>query len=149
MKADTIKRMLDACYEAKRIREQLPELPEGVKPVYIQYIDKIHGLQQEQDHVKVSDISDILKLPRRGVTRTVKEMVEKGYLQKYASEEDGRITYIRITQKGEELSEKYDKNYYDRLAKYMDHITEEEAAVMMQTIHKFYQVMNERRVTIE
>ena len=74
MKADTIKRMLDACYEAKRIREQLPELPEGVKPVYIQYIDKIHGLQQEQDHVKVSDISDILKLPRPGVTRTVKEM---------------------------------------------------------------------------
>ena len=130
MKADTIKRMLDACYEAKRIREQLPELPEGVKPVYIQYIDKIHGLQQEQDHVKVSDISDILKLPRPGVTRTVKEMVEKGYLQKYASEEDGRITYIRITQKGEELSEKYDKNYYDRLAKYMDHITEEEAAVL-------------------
>jgi DNA-binding MarR family transcriptional regulator len=99
MKADTIKRMLDACYEAKRIREQLPELPEGVKPVYIQYIDKIHGLQQEQDHVKVSDISDILKLPRPGVTRTVKEMVEKGYLQKYASEEDGRITYIRITRK--------------------------------------------------
>ena len=40
MKADTIKRMLDACYEAKRIRELLPELPEGVKPAYIQYMDK-------------------------------------------------------------------------------------------------------------
>lgn len=112
-------------------------------------MDQIHGLQQEQKHVKVSDISDILKLPRPGVTRTVKEMEEKGYLQKYASEEDGRITYIRITPKGEELSEKYDKNYYNRLAKYMDHITEEEAATMMQTIHKFYQVMSERRVTIE
>ena len=55
MKADTIKRMLDACYEAKRIRELLPELPEGVKPVYIQYMDKIHGLQQEQGIKNTAD----------------------------------------------------------------------------------------------
>ena len=35
MNADKIKRMLDACYLAKRIRELLPELPEGVTPAYI------------------------------------------------------------------------------------------------------------------
>lgn len=39
MKPDKIKRMLDACYLAKRIRELLPELPYGVAPAYIQYID--------------------------------------------------------------------------------------------------------------
>ena len=32
MNSDKIKRMLDACYLAKRIRELLPELPEGVTP---------------------------------------------------------------------------------------------------------------------
>ena len=30
MKPDKIKRMLDACYLAKRIRELLPELPDGL-----------------------------------------------------------------------------------------------------------------------
>lgn len=40
-KPDKIKRMLDACYLAKRIRELLPELPEGVTPAYIQYMDDI------------------------------------------------------------------------------------------------------------
>ena len=109
MNSDKIKRMLDACYLAKRIRELLPELPEGVTPAYIQYMDVIHNRQKECPDVKVSDISDALKLPRPGVTRTVKEMEKKGYLYKYASKEDGRITYIAITQKGEELSEKYDK----------------------------------------
>ena len=44
MKPDKIKRMLDACYLAKRIRELLPELPDGVAPAYIQYIDVIHHL---------------------------------------------------------------------------------------------------------
>lgn len=149
MKSETIKRMLDACYLAKRIRELLPELPEGVKPAYIQYMDVIHQVQREKEEVKVSDISDRLKLPRPGVTRTVKEMVEKGYLTKRASEEDGRITYVSITEKGETLSEKYDKNYYSRLSKYLTNITEEEADGMIRTIEKFYEVMQRGDVTIE
>lgn len=149
MDADKIKQMLDACYLAKRIRELLPELPEGVKPAYIQYMDIIHKQKEQRQDVKISDISDTLKLPRPGVTRTVKEMEAKGYLKKYSSEEDGRITYISITSKGEELSEKYDKNYYSRLSKYLDDISEEEADCMIQTIEKFYKVMSERRVDIE
>ena len=116
MKPDKIKRMLDACYLAKRIRELLPELPDGVAPAYIQYIDVIHHLLETNDCVKVSDISDWLNLPRPGVTRTVKEMEAKGYLKKTTSQEDARITYITVTDKGEELSKKYDADYYSRRA---------------------------------
>ena len=100
MKPDKIKRMLDACYLAKRIRELLPELPYGVAPAYIQYIDVIHHLLETNDCVKVSDISYWLNLPRPGVTRTVKEMEAKGYLKKTTSQEDARITYITVTDKG-------------------------------------------------
>ena len=149
MTIQTIKRMLDACYQAKRARDLLPPLPNGVTSSYIHYLDAIQILEKQEIHVKVSDISDTLKLPRPGVTRTVKEMEKKGYLTKYASEEDGRITYVFITEKGEELSDKYDKNYYSRLLKYMDHISEEEADCMISTIEKFYKVMSERRVDIE
>ena len=149
MTADKIKRMLDACYLAKRTRELLPALPEGVTSAYIQYMDVIQQLQRQGRKVKVSDISDTLKLPRPGVTRTVKEMEKKGYLQKTTSEEDGRITYLILTEKGRELSEKYDKNYYSQLLQYMDDISEEEADIMIHTIEKFYRVMSERRIHIE
>ncbi len=149
MTADKIKRMLDACYLAKRTRELLPALPEGVTSAYIQYMDVIQQLQGQGRKVKVSDISDTLKLPRPGVTRTVKEMEKKGYLQKTTSEEDGRITYLILTEKGRELSEKYDKNYYSQLLQYMDDISEEEADIMIHTIEKFYRVMSERRSHIE
>ena len=74
-----------------------------------------------------------------------KEMEEKGYLQKIASEEDGRVTYITVTKKGSELSQKYDEQYFDSLLPYMEEIPDEDAECMIQTIEKFYQIMCERR----
>ena len=47
-----------------------------------------------------------MNLPRPGVTRTVKEMEAKGYLQKLMSPDDGRVTYISINRKRGESSKK-------------------------------------------
>ena len=123
----------------------LPPLPSGVMPSYIQYLDMIHTMENEGISVKISDISDRLNIPRPGVTRTVKEMEKKGYLQKIASQNDGRVTYITATESGKELHQKYDSQFFGMLAPYMDGISEEEAENMIQTIEKFYQIMRERR----
>ena len=72
MTNEKVKRMFDACYQAKRIRELLPPLPQGVMPSYIQYMDTIQKLEKQGVQVKISDISDAMNLPRPGVTRTVK-----------------------------------------------------------------------------
>lgn len=145
MTNEKIKRMFDACYQAKRIREMLPPLPEGVMPSYIKYLEAVQTLEKNSSHVRVSDISDALDLPRPGVTRTVKEMEQKGYLRKIASPDDRRVTYISITEEGRELSRKYDENYFRELSAYFDDISEEEADCMIRTIGKFYEIMCERR----
>lgn len=145
MTNEKIKRMFDACYQAKRIREMLPPLPKGVMPSYIQYLDTIQILQKEKKDIRVSDISDAMNLPRPGVTRTVKEMEAKGYLKKIASPNDGRVTYITITEEGINLSQKYDQDYFSDLAADLGEISEEEADYMIQTIEKFYKIMCERR----
>lgn len=145
MTTEKIKRMLDACYQAKRIREMLPPLPVGVAPSYIHYLDTIQSLEKQEILVKISDISDALKLPRPGVTRTIKEMEKKGYLKKTSSLDDGRITYISVTKAGRELSKKYDAQYFSDLAVDLTDISEEEADCMIAVIEKFYQVMCERR----
>lgn len=75
MKTESIKALLDACYQAKHIRELLPTLPDGVSPSLIQYLDVIEHLQRRNVCVKISDISDALNIPRPGVTHTVKDMV--------------------------------------------------------------------------
>ena len=95
--------------------------------------------------VKVSDISDALNIPRPGVTRTVKEMETKGYLQKLSSPDDGRVTFITLTEAGKALSRKYNEHYFNELSSYLDDISEEDADCMIRTIGKFYEIMSERR----
>ncbi|MGI6254867.1 MAG: MarR family winged helix-turn-helix transcriptional regulator [Acutalibacter sp.] len=149
MDIQTIKAMFDACYQAKRIWDMLPTLPKGVTPSYIHYLDTIESLEQRGTQVKVSDISDALNLPRPGVTRTVKAMEAKGYLCKRASQKDGRITYISITPAGKELSQRYNEQYFNRLAPFVKEISEEDANCTIETIEQFYRVMAERRITVE
>lgn len=149
MDIKTIKAMFDACYQAKRIRDLLPPLPEGVTPSYIHYLDIIECLEKQGSQVKVSDISEALHIPRPGVTRTVKEMEDKGYLCKHPSANDGRITYISITPAGKQLSQKYNEHYFNQLAPLLSHISQEDARCTIQTIERFYQVMCERRISID
>ena len=78
-------------------------------------------------------------------TYNKQDMVAKGYLQKLTSPDDGRVTYISITEKGERLSRKYDQDYFSSLAPYLSEISEEEADNMIRTIGKFYQIMCDRR----
>lgn len=145
MTNEKVKRIFDACYLAKRIREMLPPLPKGVMPSYIQYMDKIQTMEKQGIRVKISDISNALNIPRPGVTRTVKEMETKGYLQKLSSPDDGRVTYITLTEEGKALSRKYDEHYFNELSSYLNEIPEEDADCMIRTIRKFYEIMNERR----
>ena len=130
-----IKRMLDACYQAKRIREMLPPLPEGIMSSHIRYMEV---------HVRVSDLSDVLNIPRPGVTRTIKEMEKKGLVQKISSPDDGRVTYLSLTEHGKKISEKYNENYFNELIPYLDGISDADADCMIQTIQKFYDIMCER-----
>ena len=145
MTIQTIKALLDACYQAKRVRELLPALPNGVAPSFIQYLDVIEGLENRGIRVKISDISDALNLPRPGVTRTVKEMEARGYLRKIASQEDGRITYLAVTPEGEALSALYNQRYFQQLAPFLADISPEDAECTVRTIGKFYQVLCERK----
>ena len=149
MTIELLKRMMDACYQAKRTRDMLPPLPEGVTSSYIQYLDIIEAMQNEGLQAKVSDISDRLSLPRPGVTRTVKEMEQKGYLKKTASAEDGRVTYLTLTETGQMLSEKYNQQIFSTLASYMEGFSEEDAECMIRTIAQFYHIMCERRMNLE
>lgn len=149
MTVENIKALLDACYQAKRVRELLPELPKGVASSYIQYLDVIECSERRGARVRVSDISDALNIPRPGVTRTVAEMERAGYIQKLASEEDGRVVYLEITEKGRQLSQVYNTGFFEQLAPLLADIPDEQAVCAVRTIEKLYRVMTERRMILE
>lgn len=76
-------------------------------------------------------------------------MEAKGYLKKQVSAEDARVIYLHLTQAGQALSRKYDADYFQGLAPYLEGISEADAECTIQTIEKFYQLMCERSDSLE
>lgn len=148
METEKIKRIMDACYTAKRIRDMMPELPGGVTSSFIRFLDTINILKEKRGQVRISDISDTMNIPRPGVTRTLKEMESAGYIRKTVSEDDGRITYIDVTEEGKKLSDIYVSRYFNQLTPYFEEISEEDADCMIRTIDRIYAIMCERGKTI-
>lgn len=148
MTKEKIKQVMDACYQAKRVRDMMPKLPNGVTSTHIHYLDVITKLELDGAEVKVSDISDELGLPRPGVTKTIKDMERLGFVEKKSSETDGRIVYIRSTQAGRDLVCKYVDEYFTGLGESLTDITDEDADTMIATVEKLYEVMSKRSQNI-
>lgn len=146
MTSDKIKEVMDACYLAKRVRDRLPALPGGVTSSHIHYLDTIRQLESMKDKVKVSDISDRLGLPRPSVTKTVKDMENLGFVKKISTKEDGRVVFVKLTDLGKSLVDKYVDEYFTSLSKELTDITDEEADVMIEVVEKMYAVMSKRKV---
>ena len=145
MLRDKIKKVMDACYLAKRVRDLLPKLPNGVTSTRIHYLDTIRKLELKTANVKVSDISDELGLPRPGVTKITKDMEKLGLVEKKAAKTDGRVVFIKITVSGKDLVDKYVDQYFGELSAELDDISDEDADNMIETIEKLYEVMKGRK----
>ena len=145
MQRDKIKKVMDACYLAKRVRDLLPKLPNGVTSTRIHYLDTIRKLELKTANVKVSDISDELGLPRPGVTKITKDMEKLGLVEKKAAKTDGIVVFIKITVSGKDLVDKYVDQYFGELSAELDDISDEDADNMIETIEKLYEVMKGRK----
>ena len=145
MTKDKIKEVMDACYQAKRIRDMLPALPGGVTSSHIHYLDTLSKLEKTEGKVKVSDISETLGLPRPSVTKTVKDMEKLGFVEKETTETDGRFVYIKTTRTGRDLVDKYVDEYFGNLSEDLGGITDEDADKMIEVVEKFYIVMSNRK----
>ena len=145
MTGDKVREVMDACYLAKRVRDMLPKLPNGVTSSHIHYLDMIRRLESSKDRVRVSDISDELGLPRPSVTKTIKDMEKLGFIEKKTTQEDGRVVFISITAAGKDLVDKYVDQCFSELSLEFADISDEDADHMIETIEKLYEVMSRRR----
>lgn len=144
MTRDKVKKVMDACYLAKRARDLLPTLPNGVTSSHVHYLDTIRKLELKTDSVRVSDISDKLGLPKPGVTKTVKEMEKLGLVEKQADKTDGRVVFLKVTAAGNALLDEYVDELFGELSRELGDVSDEDADAMIETVEKLYRVMRKR-----
>ena len=103
MTQEKLKQFLDACFDAKRLIEKLPDLPDGMKPRQVHVLDAVNEIQKKQGFCRVSDISSYMNTT--SITKLVQELEERNLLVKQADEKDKRVINLTLTEEGKEFVE--------------------------------------------
>ena len=85
MNSELTRQFLDACHEARRICEILPNLPERLKPRHIRIIWCIHIIYEEKGIVRVSDVASAMNGTMPSITKLVNELCDMGVVKKRQS----------------------------------------------------------------
>lgn len=75
---------------------------------------------------KVTDICKRLNKSTNTISPLINRLVEKGYLAKKQAKEDARITYVMLTEKAQEITDKIALDIRDFTFPMFESITEEE-----------------------
>ena len=141
MDAANLKKLLDACFTAKHVIETMPELPKGMKPRHIHVLDRIAMTFEKQGECRVSDVSEGLGITMPSITRLIQELEAMGMLKKYPGGEDKPVTYLKLTQSGEECVKKYVYDFHRQWAENLSFVTNEQAREAVWLIEELNRTM--------
>lgn len=129
------KRFIDSCHEAKRVIDMLPILPAGITPRHVRVIDNLHELADSGRRVRISDISDAMRVTRPGVTRLINELVGMDYIIKTQDSADKRVIWLTLTASGEEFYRFYCLEYHTWLSELLADIPQEDIEAAIRSIY--------------
>jgi DNA-binding MarR family transcriptional regulator len=142
MKEENVTELVGACYEAKRVVELMPRLPQGIKPSHIHVVDVIHQLQEKGGPVRVGDIAAAMHVTSPGVTRLVNELVGLGAVAKAQSREDKRVFTVSLTELGRRYQKDYLERYHRELAERLSDVSDDDVRTMARVIHDAFVAMS-------
>lgn len=141
MEDKQIRAFLNACQQAKRIFDLMPELPSGMVPRHIFVIEAIAQLSESTDDIKVSDISELMKVTKPGITKIISELEEMGAVKKVQHATDKRVYLLSLTDLGKQYEQYYVRGYHQWLANNMNTVSVDDLQITIRTIETIYEVM--------
>lgn len=140
MTAETAKRILDICQEARQLEHFLPSLPDNITPRCVRVIEQIAVLS-EKGPVRVSDISEMLDVTKPGITLVLRDLNKMGYVEKQKDTTDNRVVYVSLTKTGRELYQTYVADYHAHLGTILNEIGEDQVSLLEKTIHRILELV--------
>ncbi|MFT8358802.1 MarR family winged helix-turn-helix transcriptional regulator [Bifidobacterium aquikefiri] len=139
--SDTFRELFDACWQARKITELLPELPQGMRPRHISVLDAVHVIGQSGP-ARVGEISEFLHISTPSVTKMINELSDMGYLGKDGSKTDGRGVEVTLTPSGKRCRSTLVEDYRERICRSLTgKVTDEDCRTTTATIRQLLQAV--------
>lgn len=91
--------------------------------------------------ISVSEIAGFLNVSVPTVSRCIRKLSSKGYVQKTTNEKDKRGTYVSLTPEGELLCQNAHKNISDFLSRVLSRLDPSEMDQFLSTMDKIYEAV--------
>lgn len=109
-----IKKFIDTFDNLTRLQKH-NQILMGIKKSEARILLCIESLSQEKDcNINVSNISKNLSIASPTATELIKNLTDKGYIERHVNENDKRFVEIKLTNSGKEIIHKITE-YYDSL----------------------------------
>lgn len=85
-------------------------------------------------NISVKELAEILRLDKSGISRTVEELVKKGFVERKTSEEDRRYVVLNLTEQGNDRFNKIEHDMNERFKTILDGIPKDKRSQVIESI---------------
>ena len=104
-------------------------------------ITQLHYLHviKERTAPTITELAEIFGVQKSTVTVAVNKLLQRGFLEKNASQSDLRVVHVSLAEKGKRLIEIEDQGYYQFAGQVIQSLTEAEKTQFVKLLHKITQ----------
>ena len=114
----------------------------GVSEIEFKTMSAISRISKSGD-VKVSDIARYLELSAPAVSRTMKSLEEKEYIERHTDKQDRRNTFVKLTTKGEEQQKTWMKSFEEFSEAIFARLGDEKSNKLLEDLEAFVKASKE------
>ncbi len=96
----------------------------------------------------VKELAEILRMDKSGISRSVEELVQNGFVERNPAKEDRRYVELRLLQKGQERFEKIEHDMYFKFKEVWERIPAEKQEQVLEALRLYNdacQVVEEKK----
>ena len=121
---------------------KLSNILTGISEIEFKTMSAISRISKSGD-VKVSDIARYLELSAPAVSRTMKSLEEKEYIERHTDKQDRRNTFVKLTTKGEEQLKAWMKEFEEFSEAIFARLGDEKSNQLLEDLEAFVKASKE------
>ncbi|MDO6354038.1 MarR family transcriptional regulator [Caloramator sp. CAR-1] len=101
-------------------------------------ITEVHAIEAigRSSERTMGEVAQDLKVTMGTLTIMVDKLVRKGYAERFRSEEDRRVVFVRLTKKGELVYKLHERFHHEMIRSIIDGLSEEEEKILISSLEK-------------